>query len=822
MRQATIPPAVLLAIGVLLLVLAPAVPRAAAPQYPFPLNTTMYREGWIDFNKDGRKDVYEDPAAPLDARIGDLLRQMTLDEKSCQLATLYGYKKFATDILPTAQWKREIWKDGIANIDQHADAELIPETQKPSLHANLLNATQRFFVEQTRLGIPADFTLEGIRGLSARHATSFPSTNAIGSTWDPDLVYRMAEAMADEARAIGYTNVYSPILDVARDQRWGRWEGSLGEDPYLVARMGVSWARGFRDHHLASTAKHFVGYGECRAARQWDTRTDPAITLQTLEMIHLYPFRKAVEEGGLLGVMCAYNDYDGVPMAASYELLTRKLRNEYGFKGYIVSDSSAIERLQTRHFVAADLTEATRLAIDAGLNVRTDFDSPAPHIEAIRQLVRDGRLAEGRVDDLVRDVLRVKFIVGLFDRPYVADPAAADRIVGSAPHRDIALQMSREAMVLLKNDGGLLPLDPAKVRRVALVGPNADNPATVSSHYGPSDVRDQIVTVREGFEKLLAGRQVAVTYAKGCEIRDANWPDSEILPDPLTLEEQRQIDEAVKTVRQADVAVVVLGDQPGVTSGESRSRFSLELPGRQLDLLKAVHATGKPVVLVLVHGRPTAINWAQKYVPAILSASLPGAPGGTAIAETVFGLNNPGGKLNGSWPKHVGQIPLNFPAKPGANVERDVKVTSRAHLLGQLYYFGDGLSYTTFGYSDLQVAPDRSGTASTIQVSARVKNTGAVAGDEVVQLYLRDEVSTDVTYEQVLRGFRRIHLAPGETQQVRFTLTPDDLAYAKHDGTWVVEPGLFKVMVGSSSHDIRLNGSFALLPKDAVLRGMMR
>ena len=426
------------------------------------------------------------------------------------------------------------------------------------------------------------------------------------------------------------------------------------------------------------------------------------------------------------------------------------------------------------------------------------------------------------MDDLVRDVLRVKFLVGLFDQPYVADPAAATRIVASEAHRQIALQMSREAMVLLKNDGNLLPLDASKVRRLAVIGPNADNVATVSSHYGPSDVRDQIVTVKEGLEKLLAGKGLQVTYAKGCEIRGPNWPDSEILPEPLNREEQQQIDESVKVARQADVAIVVLGDQPGITSGESRSRFSLELPGRQLDLLKAISATGKPVILVLMHGRPTAINWAQKYVPAILSASLPGAPGGTAVAETLFGLNNPGGKLNGSWPKHVGQIPLNFPAKPGANVEPDVKLGSRSHLVGQLYYFGYGLSYTTFGYSDLRITPDRSSVAATIKVAAKVKNTGAVAGDEVVQLYVRDEVSTDVTYEQVLRGFKRVRLAPGEERDVAFTLTADDLAYCMHDGKWVVEPGSFKVMVGSSSKDIRLNGSFTLLPKDAVLRGLSK
>ncbi len=806
----------------LLLATLPFLSFAAPPPpcdlpYPFPPRPEIYHDGWTDFNKNGVKDLYEDPAQPVEKRIDDLLRQMTLEEKSCQLATVYGYRKYLKDPLPTLKWKDEIWKDGIGNIDQHCDQERLKETATPAQQAQLLNTTQRFFVEQTRLGIPFDATVEGIRGISVRHCTSFPSTNALGSTWDTELIRRMGGVLGREARAIGYTNVYSPILDVARDQRWGRWEGALGEDPYLVARLGVAWVQGMQEH-VAATAKHFVAYGECRASRQWDTRTDPAITLQTLEAIHLYPFKKAVQEAGMLGVMCAYNDYNGVPLAGNYELLTQKLRQEYGFKGYVVSDSSAVERLTHRHFVASDDTDATRLAIEAGLNVRTDFNSPAPHIQAIRQLVRDGRLAEARVDNLVRDVLRVKFRVGLFDRPYAQDPAAADTVVACPEHLALSLQLSRECLVLLKNEKQALPLDPKKLKRLAVVGPNADNVDNyVSWHYAPTERGAQDVSVVAGLKKQLEGSGIEVVYEKGCDPVDAGYPDTEFLPEPLTEKEQAGIAKAVEAAKSADACVVVLGDKTFTTSGESRSRNSLELPGHQLDLLKAVQTTGKPVVLVLIHGRPTAINWADRHIPAILSASFPGAQGGTAIAEVLLGRYNPGGKLNGTWPRSVGQIPMNFPCHPGGNDEPDTK--SRSHQKpGPVYPFGFGLSYTAFAYSELQVNPKTPGAAGTVTVACKVKNRGAVAGDEVVQLYLRDDVTTDVAFERNLRGFRRVSLQPGEETRVEFTLVADDLAYANHLGQWIVEPGDFTVMIGSSSTDIRLKDKFTVLPKEGAFR----
>ncbi len=794
-----------------------ATPPASELAYPFPAKPEIYHDGWTDLNKNGVKDIYEDPAQPVEKRIDDLLRQMTLEEKSCQLATVYGYRKYLKDPLPTLKWKDEIWKDGIGNFDQHCDQERLKETATPAQHAQVLNTTQRFFVEQTRLGIPYDETVEGIRGISVRHCTSFPSTNALGSTWDVEKIREMGRVLGREARAIGYTNVYSPILDVSRDQRWGRWEGSLAEDPYLVARLGVAWVQGMQEY-VASSAKHFVAYGECRASRQWDTRTDPAITLQTLEAIHLYPFKKAVQEAGMLGVMCAYNDVNGVPLAANYDLLTKKLRQEYGFKGYVVSDSSAIERLTHRHFIAADDVDATRLAIEAGLNVRTDFNSPVPHITAIRQLVRDGRLAEARVDDLVRDVLRVKFLVGLFDRPYVQDTAAADKIVACQAHRDLSLQLSREALVLLKNEKQLLPLDPKTLKKLAVVGPNADAVDNyVGWHYAPTERGTQDVSVVAGLKKQLEGTVIDIVYEKGCDSVDAGYPDTEILPEPLTEKELAGIAKAVEAAKSADACIVVLGDKTFTTSGESRSRNSLELPGRQLDLLKAVQATGKPVILVLIHGRPAAINWADKQIPAILSASFPGAQGGTAIAEALLGKYNPGGKLNGTWPRSVGQLPMNFPCHPGANDEPDTK--SRSHQKpGPIYPFGFGLSYTAFGYSDIQVAPKTLGTAGTVKVACKVKNTGKVAGDEVIQLYLRDDVTTDVTFERNLRGFRRVTLQPGEEKTVEFTLLADDLAYANHLGQWVVEPGDFTVMVGSSSSDIRLKEKFTVLPKEGAFR----
>jgi beta-glucosidase len=773
----------------------------AQSEYIYPRKTEIYHQGWIDFNKNGKKDIYEDPLQPIEKRVKDLLSQMTLEEKSCQLATYYGHGKVLKDSLPTEKWKHLIFKDGIANIDEHINnTPKIKENETPYNNAKALAETQRFFVEYTRLGIPVDFTNEGIRGLCARHATSFPSMNGLGCTWDKELAKQQGEVQGKEARALGYTNVYAPILDVARDQRWGRWEGCIGEDPYLVARMGVEMAKGIQSQHVVSTPKHYVGYGDSKAARQFDARTDPHVTPSEMYYIHEYPFRKVFQEAGALGVMCAYNDFNGVPMAGNFEYLTKKLRGEFGFKGYVVSDSYSIERMSDVHKICADHKEACLLALKAGLNVRTEFDEPDEYINNIRALVKEGKIPISRINELVSDVLYVKFWIGLFDQPYTGNPELAQEIVSGDANQQIALRASRECLTLVKNDNAFLPLKD-KFRRIAVIGPNANNAGYVPTHYGPMDYK--FVSVVDGLKKVYANQSIEIQYAKGVNVANKNWPEDELIPDTLSVDEQKGIDEAVTIAKQSDVAIVVLGDDIH-TSGESRTRSSLDLPGHQQQLLDAVVRTGKPVVVVLVWGRPATINYAQKYATAILTAPYPGAQGGQAIAEALKGDYNPGGKLNGTWPKTVGQLPMNIPSKPNANYEPTGYTVANK---GLLYCFGYGLSYTTFKYANLKIDSVQTATGN-VNVSCDITNTGAVKGDEVVQLYLNDVISSTTTYEKNLRGFDRIHLTPGQTKTVHFKIVPDDLVMINVKNEKVVEPGEFRVMVGASYEDIRLKDSF--------------
>jgi beta-glucosidase len=772
----------------------------------------IYRDGWIDLNKNGRKDVYEDPKADIDARVEDLLSQMTLEEKTCQTATLYGYGRVLQDELPTPEWKSKIWKDGIANIDEnlngwsdkgdkHSKSVYATDIRK---HVWAMNEVQRFFIEETRLGVPADFTDEGIRGLAAYTATSFPAQPGQGSAWDRELVREIGRITGEEARALGYTNVYAPILDVGRDQRWGRMEEVYGEDPYLASRLGVEMVKGLQEnHHVVSTGKHFAVYSNNKGAREGAARTDPQTSPREVENIFLPSFKAAIKEGGMLGVMSSYNDYDSIPVTGSRYWLTERLRNDFGFKGYVVSDSASVEYLYNKHAVAADMKDAVREAIEAGLNVKTNFTPPDDYILPLRELVKEGKVSMKTLDERVRDVLRVKFTVGIFDHPYIEDANATERLVNSAEHQQVALRAARESMVLLKNEREVLPLS-KEIHSIAVIGPNANDDGNTRHRYGPNGVKG--VTVLEGIKNKL-GDRVKVNYAKGCDITNARWPETEVLPEPLTKEERDGISEAIEAAKNSDVSVVVLGDSSSKTVGESASRTSLDLPGRQLELVQAVHATGKPVVVVLVNGRPLSINWVNKYVPGIIEAWFPGAQGGTAIADVLFGDYNPGGKLPVTFPKTVGQIPFNFPTKPNAQWEGE-----KTRVNGALYYFGFGLSYTTFAYSNLRINPARQTTHDNVAVLLDVKNTGAREGDEVVQLYTRDLVSSVTTYEKNLRGFERVHLKPGESKTVAFTLTPDDLALWDRAMHFVVEPGAFRVMIGSSSEDIRLTGEFSITP----------
>jgi beta-glucosidase len=801
-----------------------AMPQAAPEEYfvrPGNGARTPYHAGWIDLNKNGVKDPYEDPAVPMEERITDLLGRMSLEEKTAQMVTLYGYPRVLKDELPTPAWDHAFWKDGIGNIDEHMNGNTGWKNDLPtpvhalpwSLHVQAINEVQRWFVEHTRLGIPVDFSNEGIRGLMHSRATGFPAQLAVAACFDVELVSRIGRITGAEARALGYTNVYSPILDLARDPRWGRTTETYGEDPYLVGTYGVAQSAGIQSQLVVSTLKHFAVYSLPEGGRDGEARTNPQATWREVETILLEPFRRTLREAGSLGVMASYNDYDGIPIEGNKRFLTDILRKEYGFKGYVVSDSAAVEFIHAKHRVAGTPSEGIRQAVEAGLNIRTHFTPPEAYGEPLRALVREGKLSMELIDSRVRDILRVKYWLGLFDQPY-QDPALAAKVVRQPSSLAAAEQAAHESIVLLKNEGTTLPLSKS-VRKVLVTGPMAEYAHGWWSRYGAQHL--DFITPLAGIRAKL-GATAEVRFVKGCEVVDERFPESDILKEPLPEKDRARIAEAVAAAADVDVIIAVLGES-GEISQESNSRISLDLPGHQEDLLRALQATGKPVVLVLSNGRPLSVNWAQKHVPAIVELWFPGENGGAALADVLFGDCNPSGRLPITFPRSVGQIPYAFPEHPGAH-GRDF-----GQVQGPLYPFGHGLSYTRFRYASLKVTPGLQRLpASEVTVTAEITNTGDRAGEEVVQLYLRDDYSSATTYERALRGFSRVSLSPGETKQVSFTLTRRELELYDREGHWTVEPGRFTVMLGSSSEDIRLHDNFSIaaadgsLPEEAPIR----
>ena len=477
---------------------------------------SIYHNGWIDFNKNGAKDIYEDPSQPVEKRIKDLLGQMTLEEKTCQLATLYGYMRVLKDELPTPEWKNAIWKDGIANIDEHLNGLKKTEWSYPySKHAEAINIVQRWFVEETRLGIPVDFSNEGIHGLNHDKATPLPAPISIGSTWNKALVRQAGQIAGREAKALGYTNVYAPILDVARDPRWGRVLECYGEDPYLVTALGQQMVEGIQGNGVASTLKHYAVYSVPKGGRDGNARTDPHVAPREMHELYLFPYRKIVRESHPMGVMSSYNDYDGVPVSASYYFLTELLRQQYGFQGYVVSDSEAVEFVHTKHRVADTPKEGVRQVVEAGMNVKTNFTPPEDFILPLRELVREGKVSQETLDRNVADVLRVKFQLGLFDSPYVKDTKAADKIVASPDTKEFVKQMARESLVLLKNENQLLPLKLNNLKHILVTGPLATDKTAYVSRYGPQNI--EVTNVLEGIREY-AGKQSEITYVKGCQV----------------------------------------------------------------------------------------------------------------------------------------------------------------------------------------------------------------------------------------------------------------------------------------------------------------
>jgi beta-glucosidase len=744
-----------------------------------------------------RTPDYKNARLPVERRVADLLGRMTLEEKVAQLVCLWGERPqvrpqtdFSTDRGDfSPERARAVMKNGIGQIARQR------ERKDPREAARFANALQKWLVEQTRLGIPAIFHDEILHGLMAPKATSFPVPIALASSWDTELVRRVFTAAALETRARGSHFVLGPNLDLAREPRWGRTEETYGEDPYLVSRMGVAVIRaiqgegpGVDDEHVIATAKHFAAHGQPEGG----TNIAPVnVSERVLREYFLPSFEAAVREAHVMSVMASYNEIDGVPSHANRWLLGKVLRQEWGFDGMVASDYYGIPQLESLHHVAVDKAEAARLALEAGV----DAELPDPDCyQALLGLVRDGKLSEALIDRAVARNLRAKFLLGLFENPYV-DPERAARVTDSQEHRALAADAARRSITLLKNENNILPLDRRALKSIAVIGPNAER-AHLGGYTDPSPARG--VSVLEGITKKV-GAGVKVNFAEGCKITKEGgdwWADASHPSDAA--EDERLITQAVEAARASDVALLVVGgnedtNKEGWADNHLGDRDSLDLVGRQNDLIRAVLATGKPVVVMLINSGPLSVTYVAENVPAILEGFYLGEETGTGVADVLFGDYNPSGKLPVSFPRTVGQLPIYYNYKPTA--KRGYLYTSGE----PLFPFGYGLSYTTFEYSNLKVSPAQIGPGGRAQVTVTVTNTGRRAGEEIVELYVRDEVSSVTRPVKELKDFRRVALAPGESATVSFAITPDKLAFYNLNMERVVEPGAFDIMVGTSS-----------------------
>jgi beta-glucosidase len=733
---------------------------------------------------------YKDASLPIEDRVADLLPRMTLEEKIDQIAT--GWENRIEVIDPTGTYTAEEARK-VALNEWGTEVKLTPRQ-----FAVLRNGMQRYFLEKTRLGIPAMVYSESLHGLMEYGSTSFPQTLALASTWDPALVKRVFIAAGDEAGSRGVGQVYSPDLDIARDPRWGRTEETYGEDPYLVSRMAVAAIEGLQGdsfridrHHVLATAKHFAVHGQPEGG----TNTAPGnYSERIIRENFLVPFQAAVQEAHVGSVMASYNEIDGVPSHMNRWLLKKVLRGEWGFQGYITSDADGLDMLATTHHVAGNFAEAARLGLAAGVDYDLELSNAGVYRTLLDQ-VKQGLVPESDVDNAVRRVLAAKFRLGLFDNPYV-DPDYVERITNGEEHRKLAAEAARKAIVLLKNENDLLPLDLAKVKTIAVIGPNAGDVHLGGYSRDPG----RGVSILDGI-RARVGNKATVLYAEGCRITTApqgyrgSWFDPVELVDPRT--QTASIQAAVETARKADVAILVVGENESTNreAGENHrgDRDSLDLLGAQNELVKAIVETGTPTVVLLINGRPLSVNYIAEKVPAILEGWYLGEEGGTGAAEVLFGDANPGGKLPITFPRSVGDLPDFYNHKPSANV--DYAFSTRK----PLFAFGYGLSYSTFRFDNLRVEPAQMPTGGTAKVKVDVTNTGKREGDEVPQLYVHPKVSSVTQPVMQLRGFERITLQPGEKKTVEFTVTPETLSILDVDMERVVEPGDYELMVGPSS-----------------------
>jgi beta-glucosidase len=718
--------------------------------------------------------LYRQPDAPVEERINDLLRRMTLEEKVRQLDMYSGAtalvsahsdnKHAAVDAVFLPEKAQELW--GTLGVGSIHDLNPTPAQY---------NAIQKWVISHNRLGIPALFIEEGLHGFDT--GTVFPAPIGLAATFNPQIARQTGTVIATEARATGVDMILAPVLDVARDPRWGRVEEDFGEDPYLTGQLGLAWVRGAQgetlnsDHTVVAEPKHFAGHG----SPEGGTNTSPVhIGERELRTVMLKSFEPALRQGHAMGVMAAYHEIDGIPITDDPFLLKTILRDEWGFQGFVLSDLGAIRRLYDVHRVAATPQDAACMAIRSGVDMQF-YDFPHDlYQKALIDCVHSDSLTEADLDRAVRSVLRVKFMLGLFDHPLV-DPSLQARVYRTPEHLAVSLHSALESMTLLKNEGHLLPLSKS-LATIAVIGPNG-NVARYGDYERESN--GEHISVLQGIRALLP--HASVTFNDG-----------------------EDIPAAVADANKAEVVIMALGERQGI-SGEGSDRSHLGLPGNQEKLREAVAATGKPVVLVLENGRPLTIKWAAEHIPAILEAWYPGEFGGTAIAETLFGDNNPAGRLPITFPQSVGQLPDYYNADP-SRVWKYIDSNGKP-----LFPFGFGLSYTTFRYEDISVQAPQPGSHQDIQVSIDVTNSGDRAGDEVAQLYIREDVSSVETPSRALSGFSRIHLNPGETKTVSFQIPQKQLAVWNAERKWAIEAGKYTVWVGGSSQ-ATLSASFDLRP----------
>jgi beta-glucosidase len=762
--------------------------------------------------------VYKDHRAPVDQRVSDLLGRMTTKEKIGQMIQFFGWKSWTrrgNDIVVSEELKSrlETYRVGAFYGTLRVDpwTEVTVETGlSPEESAATSNLIQKYNLDHSRLGIPLLMGEDVTHGMMSLGATVFPTSLALASTWNPDLALRMYQAIADEARSVGSTVVYTPNLDVVRDPRWGRIEETYGEDPFLCGVMGVACVRGYQgenlntDHTMAATIKHFThGLPEGGHNAAFVSMGE-----RELREVYLYPFRKAVEAGAA-SVMAAYADVNGVPCNMNRHLLTDILRGEWGFRGFVVSDAYSVTELANRHGVAEDLTHAAALAVKAGLEMDMSGDAFQNGLQASldRRL-----LTEQDLDRAAGRILRLKFQLGLFDRPFVDVSKASGRF-NTPEKKTLAREVARQSMVLLKNNGRTLPLK-KDLASIAVIGPNADNVMNQLGDYTAPQRKEWVVTVLDGIkQKVSAGTRVF--YEKGCDIRNPS---------------KAGFDQAVAAARKAEMIIAVVGgssnrpyqsnsvnQQTGqaqvrekalddMDCGEGFDRMDLGLSGVQADLIAALKAAGKPVVVVLVNGRPLSIPGVIEQADAVLEAWYCGSQGGHAVADILFGDCNPSGRLPVSVARSAGQLPV-FYGHRGEHRKPYLEMDAEP-----LFPFGFGLSYTQFAYGNLTLSDSLIDKNQSLDAAVDVTNTGAVAGEEAVQLYLHDVVSSVSRPDQSLRGFRKVALAPGETRTVRMRLTPEDLSMFDSDMRWGVEPGAYEIRVGRSAADIQLKAMLEVIP----------